>query len=144
MRQTGTQEKPCPIFLVKLFSLIPGLGHIYAGFYLKGGFWFLLAVPVIAAFIYVLIDVGSVAYVVLYALGGIYAVLVYCCIREVGRNIGDTCNTKEFINYFEREKKIDAKYKLFLQRQYDKKLEDADSISAKKQTKSNSTYLKRQ
>ncbi|MFB3897770.1 MAG: hypothetical protein ACE14V_15880, partial [bacterium] len=50
----------CPNIIVKLLSIIPGFGHIFIGFYLRGIFWLIITLPVIISFIFVVIDVGFI------------------------------------------------------------------------------------
>lgn len=128
-RQRYPTAESCPIGIVKLLSVLPGLGHIYAGFYLKGIFWLLLSLPVLGAFIYVVIDVGFINLYTLEAIAGIYIVLVYCCIREVDRNVDAACVNQRMISYFEREKQITEKYKRFVLGNFNTTQEEQNATS---------------
>ena len=129
LRQRRPTAKYCPILIVRILSIIPGLGHIYAGFRIRGLFWLLITIPIIAAFIFVVMDVGFINPRTVQAIIGMYIVLVFFCIRDASHVVGDACSTQRFIDYFEREKAVSRKYKEFIDRQYnlqpeDEKLED--------------------
>ncbi|MDI6784145.1 MAG: hypothetical protein QME64_08650 [bacterium] len=124
LRQRRPSAKFCPTFMVKLLSLLPGVGHMFAGFYIRGLFWFLIVVPVIAAFIFVVIEVGFINPHTLQAIGAMYVVLVFFCIRDVSRIVNEACSTERFIDYFQREKAASEKYRQFMLRQFNQKPDD--------------------
>jgi len=126
LRHRHPTSKFCPTSMVKLLSIFPGVGHMFAGFYIRGLFWLLIAVPVIAAFIFVVIDVGFINLHTLEAIGAMYGVLVFFCIRDVSNVVNAACSTERFIDYFKREKAAAEKYRQYMQRQFNQKPEDEE------------------
>jgi hypothetical protein len=108
----------CPTIMVKLLSIIPGLGHIFIGYYIRGIIWFIITVPVIAAFIFVVIDVGIINLHTLEAIGSMYLILVIFCIRDISHMIIDVCGTELSIDYFKRQKAANERYQQYITRQY--------------------------
>lgn len=108
----------CPNIIVKLLSIIPGLGHIFIGFYMRGILWFIIIAPVITAFIFVVSDVGFINLHTLEAIGGMYLILVIFCIRDISRLIKDTCGNERSIDYFKRQKVAEEHYKQIINRHY--------------------------
>jgi hypothetical protein len=117
----------CPTIMVKLLSFIPGLGHIFIGFYIRGIMWLVIMLPVIAAFIFVVVDVGFVNMYTLEAIGGMYLILVIFCIRDVSHLLNDVCGTERSIAYFKRQKAANERYQQFVNRQYSIKPDEDDS-----------------
>jgi hypothetical protein len=129
LSQRRPAAKTCPIFMVKLFSIVPGLGHLFAGFYIRGVFWLIIALPIIVAFIFVIITEKFANLYTLHtleAIGGMYIVLVFFCIRDVGHVVNAACSTERFLDYFKREKEISEKYRQFMQRHYNQKPADEE------------------
>jgi hypothetical protein len=108
----------CPNIIVKLLSIIPGLGHVFIGFYLRGIIWFMITLPVIAGFVFVVIDVGLINLHTLEAIGGMYLILVIFCLRDISHLITDVCGNERSIAYFKREKAAEEHYREIINRQY--------------------------
>ncbi|MCX7918110.1 MAG: hypothetical protein N3A72_00605 [bacterium] len=127
LRQRRPTVQHCPIFIVKILSFIPGVGHMFTGYYIRGIFWFIIALPIIVAFSYVIVTekfTSQYTWHTLEAIGAMYLVLVYFCSRDIGNIVNAKCGTERFIEYFEREKAVARKYKEFLERQYNQKPDD--------------------
>lgn len=133
LRHRYPSAKYCPVSLVKIFSIVPGFGHMFAGFYIRGIFWFLLTLPIIGAFIFVVIDVGFINPNTEYALGGMYLAMVFFSIRDVGRIVNEACSTERFVEHFKREKAAEERYKQFINRQY---LADINNVNSEETTPS--------
>jgi hypothetical protein len=108
----------CPNIIVKLLSIIPGLGHVFIGFYMRGIIWFIITLPVIAGFIFVVIDVGFINLHTLEAIGGMYLILVIFCLRDISHLINDVCGNERSIAYFKREKAAEEHYQQIISRHY--------------------------
>jgi hypothetical protein len=108
----------CPNIIVKLFSIIPGLGHMFIGFYTRGILWLIITLPVIAAFIYVVVDVGFINLHTLEAIGGMYLILVIFCLRDISHLIKDVCGNERSIAYFKRRKAAEEQYNQIINRHY--------------------------
>jgi membrane protein implicated in regulation of membrane protease activity len=92
--------------LARWLSIIPGLGHIYAGEYLAGIIWFIVSIPIM--FMLGVFQVFS------YGFGAIrlnlfflfcYGFLVIWCAREASRTVAEQNARKAAQNQFSCKKK---------------------------------------
>ena len=124
------EPKQEPRYKVRLLCLLPGLGHIYTGYRIKGIIWLMISFPILVIFLidmYKCIIFGFLSFFTLEAIifAVIYGVMVYLNIHEIGQNIADEVNTQRLVDYFEQEnqrkKELAEKYKKFYYREPEKK-----------------------
>lgn len=92
--------------VARWLSIIPGLGHIYAGEYLSGIFWFIISCPImfmLGFFSIFSLGFGSIRPSLFFII--CYIFLIIWCAREASRIVADQNARKAAQSEFSTKKK---------------------------------------
>jgi hypothetical protein len=97
--------------VARWLSIIPGLGHIYAGEYFSGIIWFIVGIPVITLLVLVKTFIPGMALIrpSIYTLV-LYAAFFIWCSRDASRIVADKNARKAAQAEFANKKKQKAEF----------------------------------